>query len=846
MNAPRRALVATCLLLAACEGPRGPAGANGDAGSRGEAGATGPMGDAGATGPIGPTGCVGLAPGETAGLNATVTLSAPSNGSFFTVGERAVVTIAMTNNCGQMVSPSSLGTESLYVSGPRLGSLTTTSALLLNCVTDRAATNKQHHFVDLRAPTYADPAQSNLVTSPDGTLTYTLGPVSTELPGTYTVGVWAKSTDGKDQVFPTLDLQIGTATAEVFASGPSPQSTCYSCHKGAQSGKSYQAHIIPRFSPFGEYAIDATTIATCKLCHNIDGYSVNPIVRKVHGAHRGANQLDPGIAHPEYGLVADPSLAAYTDVVFPSMPGAELDCVKCHTDDRWKVASQLSCGTCHDNVFFNTGTLMPPRAFGSPSTGAFTTDDQCLVFGNFATCDTTAGSPTLGSCFRKSHPPQTNDAMCSTCHPADGPGLAPISVVHSILAVAGSPGLSLTDVALFGSTGPSPSPGAGSFVIGTDTPSIRFQLSNASGIVSTLKTDHTLSATAIVSGPTSNRQRVYGPLTINTQAALSFDGTSAYTYQFPSPFPALAQAPYNTTLPPQLNIPGTYTAWLYVNQTISSNGASARVAANAVVNFAAIASPAATPMALQPRQVISDASCNSCHVNVQAHGGSRQTVGSQCSNCHTPGAVDLTVGSKGLACTSSAQCPGAANVPPWESCQDTNGDSVLDTCVITVDPTPNRAIDFAVMLHDIHFDRLRAGYTEVNYLLPAPTGAYVGFQNAVSSFDHVLFPQDIRNCKTCHQDAGNSCSATAPCGIGQTCQSGSCINTAWLTPSTRTCTSCHDDANTAGHAAVNTWIDPTGAAVETCATCHGAGAQFAVDVVHQIADPYVPPYSREP
>jgi hypothetical protein len=854
----KRLLVLASFVIFGCEGPRGPAGANGSAGPAGPAG---PQGDAGAVGPQGPTGpqgpagdggtngadgsngnngCPGLAPGETPGLNAAVTLSAPANGSYFVAGERAKISIKLSNSCGEVLSPSSLGTASLYVSGPRLGADTTTAAKLLNCVTDRNASDHQHHFINLRAPSYADPAQKNLATNSDGTLTYTLAPVASEAPGTYTVGVWAKSTDDKDQVFPTIDLQIGNATAEAFASGPSAQSTCFACHKGAQSGKSYQAHSIPGFSPVGNYALDATPIATCKLCHNRDGYSLNPIVRKVHGAHRGRNQLAPGVAHPEYGLGTDSSLASYTNVTFPSMPGAELDCQKCHADDRWKVASRLACGTCHENVFFDTGTLTPPRAFGQPSGGACTADNQCLVFGDFATCDTTSGSPTQGRCFRKSHPPQMDDAQCSTCHPGEGPGLAPVSTVHAILAVSANPGLKISNAALSGGTG-----SGGSFVIGTDTPTLKFQLANANGIVSTLKTDAKLSATVIVSGPTDDRQRVYGPLTVKSQGSLTFDGTSTYTYQLPSLFPASAQAPYNTTLTPRLNPAGTYTLWLYVNQTISSNGQSARVAANAVVDFAAVTLPAAVPAPIQPRQVVSDAACNSCHVNVQAHGGSRQGVGSQCSNCHTRGAVDRTVGAKGVACTSSAQCPGAAYTTPWESCQDTNGDSVPDTCVITVDPTPNRSIQFSVMLHNIHFARLRGGYAESGYLVSPAVDAYVGFQNGVSDFSDDLFPQDVRNCKTCHQDAGGTCSSSSPCGIGQACVGGTCTNTAWTNPSTAVCTSCHDDATTAGHAALNTWTDPGGNVVETCTTCHGTDAQFSVAGVHQIANPYVPPYSRE-
>jgi hypothetical protein len=121
----------------------------------------------------------------------------------------------------------------------------------------------------------------------------------------------------------------------------------------------------------------------------------------------------------------------------------------------------------------------------------------------------------------------------------------------------------------------------------------------------------------------------------------------------------------------------------------------------------------------------------------------------------------------------------------------------------------------------------------------------VGFNNGVTTFDTDLFPQDVRNCKTCHADAGGACSASQPCGVGQSCVAGTCSNIAWLTPSTRVCTSCHDDASTAGHAAINTWTDGSGTVIETCETCHGSDADFAVDKVHNISNPYVPPYPRE-
>src|SRR5262249_1602897 len=190
---------------------------------------------------------------------------------------------------------------------------------------------------------YADPSQGNLTVDNDGTITYRLAAVSDELPGTYTAGIWAVSRDGIDQVLLTADFQIKTATVESYASGNPPAPKFYDCHLGSKSGKSYQSHILPGFSPFGNYALDQTPITNCQLCHNNNGYSVNPIVRKVHAAHRGENQLAAGVAHREYGLGPDATLVEDKNIAFPPLLAHEKDWAACHTDDRWKrVPSRLA------------------------------------------------------------------------------------------------------------------------------------------------------------------------------------------------------------------------------------------------------------------------------------------------------------------------------------------------------------------------------------------------------------------------------------------------------------------------------------------------------------------------
>jgi hypothetical protein len=817
------------LALPACEGIPGVAGPTGPAGPAGDNGANGAGGDAGASGPTGAPGCNAAASGV--GLVGQLTVEPPANGSYYAQGELITAVIRITDGCAQVIPVANLGTASLYLSGPREGALTKTASKLLNAVTNRSAADRQHHFINLKAPSFADTTQHNLTTAADGTISFTSAPVSDEPAGTYTMGLWLKSTDDKDQTFPLVELQIGTATREVFATGELGQATCFDCHKGPMSGKTYLAHAFPGFSPMGNFSLDSTPIGTCKLCHNLDGYSLNPAVRKIHGAHRGANMTSPGVAHPEYGLGTDTTLAEFTDVEFPSMPDHEKDCAKCHTDDRWKTApSRLACGTCHDNVFFDTGTLNPPRTFGTPKTGPCATANDCLSFGNLVTCDTADG----GICVRTTHPAQSDDAQCATCHTADASGIAAIPTVHEVTQRTRIRGLQMVNVTLTGASG-----AMGSFQIG-DPLGLTFQLKDAAGnLVTDLKTNANLSGTVIVSGPTDDRQRIYAGTSMKTAGTLTFDaGTSTYSYTLPGTIPGTALPPLNTVgVAGRATTAGTYTMWAYINESLLAGAV--RDAANAVVDF-----DLGTTAAIQPRQVISDASCNSCHVTVQAHGGSRQKVGSACSVCHTPGAVDRTNDgkAKGIACTTDAQCPGFA--AGWEQCKDTNNDGVADACIIgPADPTPGQPIDFRAMIHEIHYARVRGGYAERNNLVSPGDLVIVGFNNTPNDFNDILFPQDIRNCTKCHSDAGGTCSASKPCGVGQRCTGGTCQNVAWLQPSATVCLSCHDEDSVFGHAALQTWMSPDGP-VETCETCHGEGAAFSVDKVHNISNPYVPPYPR--
>ena len=873
-------ILVASIFLAACEGPLGPAGPagtagnNGSNGSTGAQGPTGPAGDAGAPGTPGQNGqpglpgCDGLSAGESAGLAPTVKVSAPKNGMFFAAGEQIAITIDNIDRCGRPVDVAALGTYSLYMAGPRSSALTKASAKLLNCIVDRAAADRQHHFVNLKAPKFLDGTQKNLATTASG-FVFTTAPVSDEVAGTYTIGLWAKTADDVDQVLITTDVQIGVKDVEAYATGDAKTTTCASCHLGTASGKSYQAHIIPGFSPVGNYALDQTPIVNCKLCHNSDGYSLNPIVRKVHGAHRGAHQLNPGAAHADYGLGADATLADFTDITFPAFPNNERECAKCHTTDSYlKNPTRLACGTCHDNVFFDTGTLSPPRSFGKPAKGvanaasvAFscTQDADCTGFGSFVTCDVQSGT-----CQRKSHPKLTDDTKCTICHSADDQGISPIGLKHDVPSRTKLDGVTVSNVVVSGGTGTN-----GSFKVG-DVPVVKFQLKNKAGAVNVLTnagdpTYANWSANIIIAGPAdSTMQRMWAMQNMKTAkcpgnvSCLVYDANSTtYTFTFPIPdnevnpgWPARAQLPLdfqpNVQLSDrQVNLPGTYTLWMYVYETVRPAPPNiANVSWRDVSNFMTqLRFGSDGP--LQARQIVMPDACNTCHVVTQAHGGSRQFSGGitapGCPTCHTAGAEDQgVVGTKGKKCTTLTQAVDCAGFNAgYEACQDTNADTVADTCVLIKDPTPGELVDFRVMIHQLHFARKLDPWSKRGNI------PFAGkLQINSGDFSEILLPQDVRNCTTCHADSLAKCDANTPCGYGQACTGGTCKNVAWQNASAVVCTSCHTSDAAWGHTRLMTYQDASGP-IETCEVCHGTDAEFAVSKVHNITSPYKPPYTRD-
>ena len=151
----------------------------------------------------------------------------------------------------------------------------------------------------------------------------------------------------------------------------------------------------------------------------------------------------------------------------------------------------------------------------------------------------------------------------------------------------------------------------------------------------------------------------------------------------------------------------------------------------------------------QTWDMISNAACNQCHNPLSAHGGSRQDA-KLCVLCHSPQ---------------------------------------------TTDPDTGNTVDFKVMVHKIH---MGSSLPSVQAGTPYQI---IGFNNSVNDFSTVVFPQDIRNCATCHYGP------TPPTQAAN-----------WFTfPNRAACQSCHDDVDFA--TGVN---HPGGPQADDslCSTCH--------------------------
>jgi OmcA/MtrC family decaheme c-type cytochrome len=171
------------------------------------------------------------------------------------------------------------------------------------------------------------------------------------------------------------------------------------------------------------------------------------------------------------------------------------------------------------------------------------------------------------------------------------------------------------------------------------------------------------------------------------------------------------------------------------------------------------------------REIVSTATCDNCHTSFAtsptgtsvAHGGARVEV-QYCVMCHNPG---------------------------------------------TTDPNSGNTLDMTVMIHKIHTGNTLPSIQTATVPNTAPTlglGYWiVGHGDSLSNFNTVLYPQDTRNCVTCHVQTNPALTEA--------------IDFATV-PTAEACGACHDTVNFAtgaNHSGANIVANDS-----QCTTCHGS------------------------
>jgi len=451
------------------------------------------------------------------------------------------------------------------------------------------------------------------------------------------------------------------------------------------------------------------------------------------------------------------------------------NCNTCHASGATAAAhrerpSAAACTGCHDDV--NPGETT--TAAGPPGTNHGTAGAQPDAFCRL--CHTPAGEEFDRSVAGAHTNPQRSTQL---------PGL-----VAEILDVTG--------------------PGGGTVTAGASI-EIRFRLRTAAG--TPITDPDTLRLGLALSGPTTDFGDSTAPVRTASSSAPALtnvtgpDGSGTFVWAVPA------------SSSPPADAAGTWRVGLEVRRTTSVAGAPCatdddcggaagscraghcaldvtEAAQNPVFDFV-IGGGAAAPR----RTVVAGANCAQCHgtfsVDLDIHGGSRNNV-EYCVVCHNANVSDF-------ARRRHAVATGA----------------VAATETIHLKP----------LLHRLHTGESLSQKPFIVYGFgSAPAN------NTPHDFGDVRYPRDRRDCAACH--VADTQLVPLPSGVLPTRTSevtgsgGSATETATGSqpPTAAACLSCHDDADAALHAEINT---PMGGA-ESCAVCHGEGKLADVATVHRV------------
>jgi OmcA/MtrC family decaheme c-type cytochrome len=755
-------------LLAACEGPAGPQGEDGTDGTDGVDGAPGD------TGPQGDPGTVPPAPWVVADR---VDI-AVSSLTFDSTG--AHVAFTLKDKDGKPLDRTGMLTEGKV----------TVSFVLAQLATNSDGTPGQYTAYTKRTATAAATYPNPVLTSAEqattegieasfkpvdvtkGTYEYTFTAPTSAYDSTKTqsvLAIAARTVDGV-QSFDRDLLHTGTLRREEVT-----DTSCGSCHG------SFSAHG-------GRY----TKPDQCILCHQpqtADPESGNTVDFKVmiHKIHRGetlptfvANSANPyevvGFGAPPTGY----TVHDFSEVAFPgpsTNPATNLmKCDRCHAGAQstawYAKPNPAACTSCHDTTVF---TASPPAPFVAHEGGV---------------------DPTL-----------VNAGTCIVCHGMTA-GPAPVPAAHyNALFDTTLPKL-VVEIQSVTNTAPG------------QLPTVRFKVTY-DGAPRDILTAPLTTLSALIAGPSTDfgeywQARVQGGSGTNpnvgTLAAVDA-ANGVFDYTFPAPTStnltpctqSVVTAPKRTCEIPA-NATGSFVA------AFEGNFQPPAPAARVVMDPPRLAFAVTDATAVPRRTIVDNAKCNSCHFDLQFHGGGRKNV-QYCVMCHNP--------------------------------NNTNDERIsrLEGSTIYVE-----SVDLRVMAHKIHMGE----ELSQSYILggnPAPTTTNP--LGVPEDFSKVRYPRARTACVACHTGTTwqlpmqastkylPSTTVEMMCSENPSADTdGYCTSPFWtvskttkIAPESSVCTSCHDAPYTAAHAVLNTLTIGT-QTVEACTTCHGPGKEFDVSRYH--------------
>lgn len=198
------------------------------------------------------------------------------------------------------------------------------------------------------------------------------------------------------------------------------------------------------------------------------------------------------------------------------------------------------------------------------------------------------------------------------------------------------------------------------------------------------------------------------------------------------------------------------------------SSATALLAASNNAPYTFVPATGSTTVFSTRREIVDNDTCDACHDRLEFHGGPRTDV-QYCVTCHNPGTTDGQTGN---------------------------------------------SVALVTLVHKIHMGvKLTNGFT------------IIGNGGSVNDFSKIVFPQDQRNCQTCHQESDTDTPDASN----------------WRkVPYSRACGACHDKVNFATGLNHGPATNPGGPATDDqCVTCHGENStvqngQLQVAYVHRI------------